>query len=136
MPNVILDTNIFIRALIGSRIASNILDKALLEKKLNLIASDILLKEIIRIAQKPRIAVLIPRYKLVELISLLRERAVFVEITENLTACRDIKDNFLLEMALKTRAAYLITNDNDLLILNPFQNTEIVRPENFLRRLI
>jgi uncharacterized protein len=45
---------------------------------------------------------------------------------------RDIKDNFLLELSEVTDAEYLITRDNDLLVLKKWKNTTIIMPEDFL----
>lgn len=50
------------------------------------------------------------------------------------TACRDPKDNFLLELAEGAEADYLITRDKDLLDLadQKWQETHIIKPEAFL----
>ncbi|HEY6975465.1 MAG TPA: putative toxin-antitoxin system toxin component, PIN family [Chitinophagaceae bacterium] len=40
--------------------------------------------------------------------------------------CRDAKDNFLLALARDAKADFLITRDEDLLVLNQFENTLIV----------
>ena len=135
MTNVILDTNIFIRSLLGSSSASFIIDEVIPNKKFTLVVSDNLIKEIKRSAAKARLAPLIPSYKLVKLISLIKERAVSVKISDNLKACRDVKDNFLLEMAVKARAHIIVTEDKDLLVLNPFRNIAIITPAEFLKRL-
>ena len=47
---------------------------------------------------------------------------------------RDPDDNAVLECALTASARFLITGDEDLLVLHPFQSIEIVRAANFLRR--
>ncbi|WP_407682353.1 putative toxin-antitoxin system toxin component, PIN family [Pseudocalidococcus azoricus] len=39
---------------------------------------------------------------------------------------RDIKDNKYLELAVNGRAKYLVTGDQDLLVLNPFQGVSIL----------
>ena len=48
-----------------------------------------------------------------------------------MNVCRDGKDNFLLEVALEGEADYLVTGDEDLLVLDPFHNTKIVKPKDF-----
>jgi len=48
------------------------------------------------------------------------------------TQCRDAKDNFLLELAVDGKADYLVTGDNDLLILQTVQKTKIIRMNDFL----
>ncbi len=46
--------------------------------------------------------------------------------------CRDPKDNKYLELAVNGKAEYLITGDQDLLVLHPFQSISILRIEQFL----
>jgi uncharacterized protein len=65
------------------------------------------------------------------LAALLRQ-ATIVDTTESLHVCRDPKDDKFLELAVSGRAAFLVTGDSDLLILNPFQETRIVTPAEFL----
>jgi hypothetical protein len=54
------------------------------------------------------------------------------EVTQQITACRDPKDNMYLELALSGKADCIVTGDNDLLVLNPFQNIRIITPKEFL----
>lgn len=49
-----------------------------------------------------------------------------------ITACRDPKDNKFLELAISGKAEFIITGDNDLLVLNPFKNVSIVSATEFL----
>ena len=62
--------------------------------------------------------------------------AEMVEISESITVCRDPKDNKLLELAISGNADYLVTGDNDLLVLNPFRGIEIITPRDFLEKQI
>ena len=55
-----------------------------------------------------------------------------VSITENITVCRDEKDNKFLELAVSGNANVIVTGDLDLLILNPFQAVEILTPDMFI----
>jgi putative PIN family toxin of toxin-antitoxin system len=48
--------------------------------------------------------------------------------------CRDPKDNKYLELAVNGRAECIITGDQDLLILHPFQSIEIITVNDFLGR--
>ena len=52
-------------------------------------------------------------------------------ITE-VSACRDRKDNHLLALAVDGQADYLITGDNDLLVLSLFRDIPIVTPVRFI----
>ncbi len=57
-----------------------------------------------------------------------------VSITENITVCRDEKDNKFLELAVSGNANVIVTGDMDLLVLNPFQSVEIVTPDMLIDR--
>lgn len=45
--------------------------------------------------------------------------------------CRDPLDDYVLAAAIKGKADYLITEDDDLLILNVYENTKIVNISTF-----
>ena len=58
--------------------------------------------------------------------------AISVRITETVRACRDPDDDKILELAVNGHADYIVTGDDDLLVMNPFRGIEIVRPAEFL----
>lgn len=68
------------------------------------------------------------------LVTLLRD-ATLVEITEEIRACRDPKDDKFLELAINGDASCLITGDQDLLVLHPFRGIPILMPAQFLNSL-
>ncbi|MEB3122318.1 MAG: putative toxin-antitoxin system toxin component, PIN family [Snowella sp.] len=51
---------------------------------------------------------------------------------ERIDLCRDEKDNKFLEVAINGKADYLITGDNDLLVLRPFKDVKIMTINEFL----
>jgi putative PIN family toxin of toxin-antitoxin system len=70
-----------------------------------------------------------------EFLEALIERAVLIEIVENVQECRDPKDDKVLELALNGEAQYIITGDQDLLVLNPFRNVRVITVEDFLKTI-
>jgi putative PIN family toxin of toxin-antitoxin system len=58
----------------------------------------------------------------------------FIEITESISVCRDFKDDKLLELAVSGSAESIITVDQDLLILNPFRDIQILTVQAFLEK--
>ncbi|WP_017295745.1 putative toxin-antitoxin system toxin component, PIN family [Geminocystis herdmanii] len=64
----------------------------------------------------------------------LLEISELIEITETITICRDAKDNKFLELAVSGKTDFIITGDQDLLVLNPFRNIEIITINEFLTR--
>ena len=59
--------------------------------------------------------------------------AEIIEIKEKITACRDRKDDKFLELAVNGKADYIITGDQDLLVLHPFQNIVIISVSDYLK---
>ena len=49
--------------------------------------------------------------------------------------CRDPQDNFLLELALESRADFLVSGDKLVLELKQYKSTKIITPKEFLRVL-
>ena len=47
-------------------------------------------------------------------------------------ACRDPDDDKLLELAVNGAADFIVTGDDDLLVMNPFRGIAIVTPAEFL----
>ena len=61
--------------------------------------------------------------------------ASLVEVTDQLKACRDPKDDKFLEAAVNGRADLIVTGDKDLLALHPFAGIAIVTPADYLASL-
>ncbi len=55
-----------------------------------------------------------------------------MQIVQKITACRDRKDDKFLELAVNGKASYVITGDQDLLVLNPFQDIAIISASEYL----
>jgi len=126
---IIVDTNLWIGMLIGKKLAS--LKELLVQGKVRIYFSEELFEEIVKVIEYPRIQKIITKNKFYELISLLDEKIIFVKPDCEINDCRDIKDNFLLELAVSANCEYLITGDNDLLILNPYRNIMIITATEF-----
>ena len=56
-----------------------------------------------------------------------------VEIAQKIAICRDRKDDKFLELAVNGKADYIITGDQDLLVLHPFRNIEIISVSEYLK---
>ena len=62
----------------------------------------------------------------------LLDEAEWITTNVVINVCRDPKDNMILELAVSGRADVIVTGDQDLLVLDPFQGIRIVTPEAFL----
>jgi putative PIN family toxin of toxin-antitoxin system len=126
---VVIDTNIWISYLLGSLLQG--MDEKILSKEIKVVVSDEMLKEISEVSSRPKFKNIFTAKRIKELFSLLDSYAIVVSPGQKVNVCRDGKDNFLLEVALEGEADYLVTGDEDLLVLDPFYNTKIVKPKDF-----
>jgi len=126
---VVIDTNIWISYLLGSLLQG--MDEKILSKEIKVVVSDEMLKEISEVSSRPKFKNIFTAKRIKELFSLLDSYAVVVSPSQKVNVCRDGKDNFLLEVAIEGEADYLVTGDEDLLVLDPFHNTKIVKPKDF-----
>jgi putative PIN family toxin of toxin-antitoxin system len=69
-----------------------------------------------------------------EAISRIEENALIFFPSEVITSCRDPKDNKFLELAITANASCIITGDQDLLVLHPFENIPIISASDFIRQ--
>ncbi len=126
---VVIDTNIWVSYLLGSLLQG--IDEKILSKEIKVVVSDEMLKEISEVSSRPKFKNIFTAKRIKELFSLLDSYAIVVSPSQKVNVCRDGKDNFLLEVALEGEADYLVTGDEDLLVLDPFHNTKIVKPKDF-----
>jgi len=66
----------------------------------------------------------------------LTREAEWVDVGEHIVACRDPKDDKILEIAVSGHATHIVTGDSDLLALNPFRDIQILPPHLFLETSI
>jgi len=135
MPNsktfkVIIDTNLWVSFLIGKELVS--LKGLIIDGQVQPVFSKESLDELKQVTQRPKLQKYFPPEKVNELLLFLNAISLFVEIQSNVEVCRDPKDNFLLAIAQESQADYLITGDQDLLILEKFQSTKIISYRNLL----
>ena len=133
----VVDTNILIRALIKPQGTVAPVLRHLAERNYTLVYSAALLDELLaklvlpRIRQKYQISdTLIQRT--IALIALRGER---VEPARTIRICRDPNDNMLIEAALTGAAQYIVTADEDLLVLKGFEDVQMITARTFLNVL-
>ncbi len=73
--------------------------------------------------------------KRIEFYEIFKSSLQIIPVTTSILACRDPKDNMFLELAVSSKADYIITGDKDLLELNPFRSTQIITPKEFVERI-
>ncbi|HEY4196189.1 MAG TPA: putative toxin-antitoxin system toxin component, PIN family [Mucilaginibacter sp.] len=67
-----------------------------------------------------------------QIIQKLEKDILIFKVDISLDVCRDPKDNKFLELAITAGASCIVSGDQDLLILNPFNNIPILTAADFL----
>ncbi|MFA5576092.1 MAG: putative toxin-antitoxin system toxin component, PIN family [Tissierellaceae bacterium] len=129
---VVIDTNIFVSALLGSKNAKLVL-REVINGDLLLIMSKYQLKEIKEVLLRPKFSRYITVSEINELISNLSMKVIIPIIYDSINDCRDPKDNFILEEAVYGNAQYIVTGDDDLLVLHPYKWINVVTLREFLK---
>jgi len=131
---VAIDTNVFVTALLQGATPRRVYH-AFLSGKLTPVFSSETLGELLEVLTRAPLRVLMSDAEVDAFLTLIQRDSFIVEPTRHFQLCRDRKDNMWLDCVFASRVLYLVTSDKDLLALDPFHGTRILRPAEFLRRL-
>ncbi len=127
----IFDTNVIVSALLlRQSISRKAFDKAI--EQGTLLVSQATIDKLNQVFSRKHFDKYVTEDERIEFISALLRKAILVETTEPVNVCRDPNDNKFLELALSGKAACIISGDEDLLVLHPFQRIPILTPRQFL----
>ncbi len=129
---VVIDTNIWISALISKYLRDRI-QAILIEDRISILFSSELLTEIENVVKRPKIKKYINENDTNTFLDILVSRGDLIAVITEIRICRDPKDDFILALCKDGSADYLITGDKDLLVLNRFENTKIMTIAEFDR---
>ena len=128
---IVIDTNVIISALIFAN-SSSMNAFAIAKSRGTILLSNDVLLELTNVLNRSKFDRYITSEIREDFLTNLMLEAEIVTITEQITSCRDPKDNKFLELAISGYADYLLTGDQDLLILHLFRNLQIMTVSNFL----
>lgn len=129
--NIVLDTNTLLSAAISEEtISFKAYQKACKNYRITL--SSKTWEELKNVIERPKFDKYLDDFSRNSFLTALKQNAIFIEPTEVITDCRDPKDNKFLELAVASNAHFIITGDEDLLILNPYRNITILKSGDFL----
>ncbi|MBU1753195.1 putative toxin-antitoxin system toxin component, PIN family [bacterium] len=140
MIKAVVDTNLFVRAMLKGKITAPLLD-AWRDNKFILIFSEPTIEEIFEVLYRPRIKKAITDNEIEELRNLIEEKrqmgyALLVDPGQKLQVSKDPDDDMFIECAVEAKADYIITGDKeDLLSLQKYENIEIISVTKFLEIL-
>lgn len=133
MHRIVIDSNLWISYFIGERTKSK-LNLILLNEKFSLLYSEALLTEISGVLARPKFSKYITATQITQLVELIVLRGEKIDVSSAVALSRDVQDDFLLSLCKDGKADYLLTGDNDLLVLNPFEDTKIMRLADFFEQ--
>ena len=124
MINVVLDTNVIVAAFVARGLSNAVFELCL--DKFEVIISNLIINKTSKILKDK---IKIPEKRIAEIIDFLKEScrmANYESLRERV--CRDKNDDEILALAKDSKSKYIITGDQDLLVLNKFENIKIVSP--------
>jgi putative PIN family toxin of toxin-antitoxin system len=121
---VILDTNLWISFLISKEYS--FIDKFVINQKITLVFSEELIQEFLTVATRPKFQKYFTKQDIQRLLRVFDSHATIIKTKSNIDICRDFKDNFLLNLAVDSKADFLVTGDNDLIDLKRIEKTKIL----------
>lgn len=130
---VVFDNNVLISSVL---IENSIPDKALTKAEANftILCSEQIFNEFVTKLCLPKFDKYVSLQTRKTVLKYFEQKALFIETNERIKACRDPKDNIILELAVAGNAACIITGDKDLLVLNPFRDIQIITPGDFINQ--
>ena len=127
---IILDTNLWISFLISNNF--NEIDILIENNTIQLLFSNELIEEFLTVAKRPKFRKYFSNQDIEKLLNSFALFGKLIKVKSDIKKCRDIKDNFLLNLAIDGKANYLVTGDKDLLSLKKIGSVKIVSIKDFL----
>ena len=128
---VVLDTNVLISSLLLKNSPPFRVVELIFERSI-LLRSEPTLSELQEVLGRKKFNKYLTFEERQVFLSKFLAQSELVEISQEINVCRDPKDNKFLELAVNGNASFIITGDDDLLVLNPFRDIQIVTPQDFL----
>ncbi len=135
MPKVVIDTNIWVSALITTGNPKKLVDAWLIHGLFTVVYPHWLIDELRNITSKRRLVARIHPDDLQRLINFIEEDGFLADFEHVPAISRDPKDDPFLACAQAADCDFIVTGDNDLLCLKTHGRTKIVSPAEFLRIL-
>lgn len=113
---VVIDTNIWVSALLNPFGYPARIRKSFEKGVFKVVVSEPILQELADVLDRPRIK---EKYGVTpedteEILTLIEERSEHVLLSGNIEICRDKDDDLIIETAIKGKAEYLVTRDDDV----------------------
>ncbi len=130
---VVIDTNVFISAVIGQySYPYKIFDELVLTGEVIICLSPELLLEYEQVSQREKFKK-IPHFstRALQLIRAIKDVAIYVEPVERITVIADEPDNRVLEVAVAAKARVIVTGNTNDFVFSEYREIVIQTPKEF-----
>jgi len=131
VDRIIVDTNLWISFLISKNYVK--LDEKIRKGIVKIVFSTASLNEFLEVTSRPKFRKYFSKTEIDSLLEYFNVYGELIDVRSKISVCRDAKDNFLLSLSADSKANYLITGDNDLLVLKQFGVTKIISMSNYFK---
>jgi len=132
MQKLVIDTNVFVSALIQRSFPFLIINELFIEGKIQLCLSEDLLKEYYAVLNRKKFAKY-PEFlnKADMLIADIESKSLKFKPSKKLNIISDKDDNKLLELASESKADFIITGNTNDFTMKKYRRTKIVTPKEY-----
>lgn len=132
MQKVIIDTNVLVSSLIQRNYPYFILYNYVLENLVEVCISEDLFKEYLEVLNRPKFNKY-PDFinKAESVLAQIESKATMFYPSERLDVIIDCADNRLLELAVESKADFIITGNTNDFTMTDFEGTKIVTPKEY-----
>lgn len=134
MTRVVFDTNVIVSAMLFIDSAPGRAILAGLEHG-TILMSRSLAGELSQVLDRGKFDRYVTRERRERFLASLIHAADLIDVNTSIHACRDPKDNRILELAVDGDADFIVTGDADLLVLRWFRDIRIVTPAGLLQSI-
>jgi putative PIN family toxin of toxin-antitoxin system len=128
---IVADTNILISSVLCNGPSCEVMLYAV-RREIELCISNRILAEFSKVMADPKERLCYSPQEIYDMIGVISSFAKIVDPGLIKPVTRDPKDDHVIACALASKADYIVTYDNDLLVLNEYNGIKIVKPEEFL----
>ncbi len=130
---IIFDVNIWVSAFISPNMEKRV-QAIILQDEVEIIICSELLEELKQTLQRYKFKKYLSSERILLAIELVEQSSTVINLKSVVELCRDHKDDYLLALAKDAQADFLLTGDKDLLVLNPFEKTQIIKLSEYLEQ--
>jgi putative PIN family toxin of toxin-antitoxin system len=128
---IVLDTGVLVSRILKPNSVAGLAVTTAIEHGVVLVSVE-LIEEALDVLSRPKFRPYVDPEEARAFVQGLAGIAEIVPVTVRVQACRDPKDDKILELAQSGEADFIVTGDMDLLVLDPFAGIPILTPRRFV----